>query len=68
MTFRVGDGEPDRLFPLDLVPRIVSADDWAGLSAGLTQRVRALEAFIRDCGGLTVGFAPALLRCRCPHC
>ena len=51
VTFRVGDGEPDRLFPLDLVPRIVSADDWAGLSAGLTQRVRALEAFIRDIYG-----------------
>ena len=25
VTFRVGDGEPDRLFPLDLVPRIVTA-------------------------------------------
>ena len=51
VTFRVGDGAPDRLFPLDLVPRIVTADDWAGLSAGLTQRVRALEAFLRDVYG-----------------
>lgn len=51
VTFRLGDGEPDRLFPLDLVPRIVTADDWAGLSAGLTQRVRALEAFVRDIYG-----------------
>ncbi len=51
VTFRVGDGEPDRLFPLDLVPRIITADDWAGLSAGLTQRVRALEAFVRDVYG-----------------
>ncbi len=51
VTFRVGDGEPDRLFPLDLVPRIVTADDWAALSAGLTQRVRALEAFLRDVYG-----------------
>ena len=48
VTFRVGDGEPDRLFPLDLVPRIVTAEDWAGLSAGLSQRVSALEAFLRD--------------------
>lgn len=48
VTFRVGDGEPDRLFPLDLVPRIVTADEWAGLSSGLAQRVRALEAFLRD--------------------
>jgi glutamate---cysteine ligase / carboxylate-amine ligase len=52
VTFRVGDGEPDRLFPLDLVPRIVTADDWEGLSAGLTQRVRALEAFVRDVYGV----------------
>ncbi len=51
VTFRVGDGEPDRLFPLDLVPRIVTAEDWEGLSAGLTQRVRALEAFVRDVYG-----------------
>jgi carboxylate-amine ligase len=51
VTFRVGDGESDRLFPLDLVPRIVTAEDWAGLSAGLTQRVRALEAFLRDVYG-----------------
>ncbi|HEY0815914.1 MAG TPA: carboxylate--amine ligase/circularly permuted type 2 ATP-grasp protein [Pseudonocardia sp.] len=51
VTFRVADGEPDRLFPLDLVPRIVTADDWAGLSAGLSQRVRALEAFVRDVYG-----------------
>ncbi len=51
VTFRVADGAPDRLFPLDLVPRIISADDWAGLSVGLIQRVRALEAFLRDVYG-----------------
>ena len=34
VTFRVGDGAPDRLFPLDLVPRIVTAEDWAELTAG----------------------------------
>src|SRR6185312_6525972 len=51
VTFRVGDGEPDRLFPLDLVPRIITADDWAGLAVGLIQRVRALEAFVRDIYG-----------------
>ena len=51
VTFRVADGEPDRLFPLDLVPRIITSEDWAGLTAGLTQRVRALEAFLRDVYG-----------------
>lgn len=51
VTFRLGDGEPDRIFPLDLVPRIVTAQEWAGLSSGLEQRVRALEAFVRDIYG-----------------
>jgi carboxylate-amine ligase len=48
VTFRVGEGQPDRLFPLDLVPRIITAEEWADVSAGLAQRVRALEAFVRD--------------------
>jgi carboxylate-amine ligase len=51
VTFRVADGEPDRLLPLDLVPRIITAEDWAMLTAGLTQRVRALEAFLHDVYG-----------------
>lgn len=51
VTFRVADGEPDRLFPLDLIPRIVTAEEWAHLDAGLTQRVHALEAFLRDVYG-----------------
>ncbi len=51
VTFRVSDGGEDRLFPLDLVPRIVTSDDWTTLQAGLTQRVRALEAFLADVYG-----------------
>jgi glutamate---cysteine ligase / carboxylate-amine ligase len=51
VTFRVVDDEPDRLFPLDLVPRIVTAPEWATLTAGLIQRVRVLEAFLHDAYG-----------------
>ena len=51
VTFRVADDEPDRLFPLDLVPRIVTAEEWAALTPGLIQRVRALEAFLHDAYG-----------------
>jgi glutamate---cysteine ligase / carboxylate-amine ligase len=51
VTFQVADDEPDRLFPLDLVPRIVTAEDWAMLTPGLIQRVRALEAFLHDAYG-----------------
>ncbi|MEQ3549152.1 carboxylate--amine ligase/circularly permuted type 2 ATP-grasp protein [Pseudonocardia nematodicida] len=43
------DGE--RLFPLDLIPRIISTGDWEHLSTGLAQRIRALEQFVRDVYG-----------------
>ena len=50
ITFSVAGDEAgtERLIPFDLIPRIIPADDWAHLSAGLTQRVRALNMFIRD--------------------
>ncbi|MGH3768836.1 MAG: glutamate--cysteine ligase [Pseudonocardiaceae bacterium] len=51
VTFRVADDAPDRLLPLDLVPRIVTAEDWSTLTPGLIQRVRALEAFLHDAYG-----------------
>lgn len=38
----------ERPFPLDLVPRIISAGDWDVLERGVAQRVRALEAFLND--------------------
>jgi uncharacterized circularly permuted ATP-grasp superfamily protein len=41
-------GDVERTFPLDLVPRIIAARDWAELTDGLGQRVRALNAFLAD--------------------
>jgi uncharacterized circularly permuted ATP-grasp superfamily protein len=38
----------ERLIPFDLVPRIIPADEWRRLEAGLVQRVRALNLFLRD--------------------
>jgi uncharacterized circularly permuted ATP-grasp superfamily protein len=38
----------ERLIPFDIVPRIIPADEWTRLEAGLKQRVRALNAFIAD--------------------
>jgi uncharacterized circularly permuted ATP-grasp superfamily protein len=38
----------DRIFPFDLIPRIVPADEWALVERGLTQRVRALNLFLGD--------------------
>ncbi|CAI7980033.1 putative glutamate--cysteine ligase 2-2 [Frankia sp. Hr75.2] len=48
VVFRVNGESERRPFPFDLVPRVVTAGDWERLQAGLTQRVRALEAFLRD--------------------
>ncbi|MBW8481920.1 carboxylate--amine ligase/circularly permuted type 2 ATP-grasp protein [Actinomadura sp. PM05-2] len=48
MTFRVPGEDHDRLFPVDVIPRIVAAEDWAPLQAGLAQRVKALELFLHD--------------------
>ena len=38
----------ERAFPLDLVPRIIPADEWDVIDRGVQQRVKALEAFLGD--------------------
>ena len=44
-----GNGEAtERLIPFDVVPRIIPAAEWKKLEAGLKQRVRALNMFLRD--------------------
>jgi uncharacterized circularly permuted ATP-grasp superfamily protein len=41
-------GDPERLIPFDIIPRVLGAGEWDYLSRGLTQRVRALNAFLHD--------------------
>ncbi len=50
ITFNVyGDAQAaERLIPFDIVPRVFAASEWRKLSAGIEQRVRALNAFIHD--------------------
>ncbi len=50
ITFKVygGDEGDERIFPFDLVPRIVAAGEWERLERGLQQRIRALNLFIDD--------------------
>ena len=38
----------ERIFPHDLLPRIVSAGDWDTIERGLTQRITALNLFLKD--------------------
>jgi len=53
ITFTVySDGRgTERLFPFDLVPRILPFSEWSKIEAGLTQRVLALNFFLRDIYG-----------------
>jgi len=46
VTFDVGGEE--RPFPLDLIPRVIDAQEWTMIETGVAQRVRALEAFLQD--------------------
>ncbi len=41
-------GDPERLIPFDIIPRVLAAAEWRTLQRGLEQRVKALNAFITD--------------------
>lgn len=53
ITFTVySDGRgTERLFPFDLVPRILPYSEWECIERGLTQRVIALNSFLQDIYG-----------------
>jgi uncharacterized circularly permuted ATP-grasp superfamily protein len=42
------NGGTERLIPFDLIPRVIPADEWAQMQAGLAQRVTALNRFLHD--------------------
>ncbi len=50
ITFAVyGEAEAqERLIPFDVIPRVLEAGEWSLLSRGLEQRVKAINAFLRD--------------------
>ncbi len=50
VTFAVyGSAEADeRIIPFDIIPRILSKNEWDRLALGLEQRVKAINAFLRD--------------------
>ncbi|MGO3795702.1 MAG: circularly permuted type 2 ATP-grasp protein [Pauljensenia sp.] len=69
VTFAVGGTE--RPFPLDIVPRIIEAEQWRSVEEGLIQRVKALEAFLDDVYGegriLHDGVIPRRVVTTSPH-
>src|SRR5258708_9062973 len=50
ITFAVNQGPEgvEKIMPFDLVPRIITADEWRTIERGLEQRVRALNLFLHD--------------------
>jgi uncharacterized circularly permuted ATP-grasp superfamily protein len=50
ITFNVyGDAQgTEKIFPFDLIPRIISGKEWEKLEAGLVQRITALNLFLHD--------------------
>ena len=53
ITFAVyGEGgDPDRLIPFDMFPRVFTQTEWRKLERGIKQRARALNAFLLDVYG-----------------
>jgi uncharacterized circularly permuted ATP-grasp superfamily protein len=50
ITFAVYGNEAgtERVIPFDIIPRMITAKEWAHMEAGLIQRVRTLNMFIHD--------------------
>lgn len=73
ITFTVySDNEGiERIFPFDIIPRIIPGSEWDQIEAGITQRLKALNLFLKDIYGeqqiLKDGIIPAELIASCPH-
>jgi len=73
ITFTVySDGRgTERLFPFDLIPRILPRSEWDRIERGLSQRVVALNHFLQDIYGrqqiLKDRQIPRELVCSCQH-
>ena len=53
ITFTIySDGDAiDRILPFDVIPRLITAADWAVIEAGVRQRVQTLNLFLADVYG-----------------
>ncbi len=61
----------EKILPFDILPRLVSAEEWSQLESGLTQRMRALNLLLTDLYGpqriLKDGIIPSDLVVTSPH-
>ncbi len=73
ITFTVYNNDEgiERIFPFDIIPRIITATEWLQIEKGITQRLKALNLFIKDIYNdqqvIHDGIIPANLIATCPH-
>jgi uncharacterized circularly permuted ATP-grasp superfamily protein len=73
ITFTVyssGEGI-EKIFPFDIIPRIITAAEWTFIESGIKQRLRALNHFLKDVYNnqfiLKDGIVPVEMIYSCPH-
>ncbi len=73
ITFTVynsGEGI-EKIFPFDIIPRIITAAEWKYIESGIKQRLKALNLFLKDIYSnqfiLKDGIVPVELIYSCPH-
>jgi len=61
----------ERIFPFDIIPRVITAREWAHIEKGIQQRLKALNLFLKDIYSaqeiLRDGIIPPELIASCPH-
>jgi uncharacterized circularly permuted ATP-grasp superfamily protein len=64
------DTDTERIFPFDIIPRIISSKEWEHIETGIVQRLTALNLFLSDVYGeqkvLKDGVVPEYLIKSCP--
>lgn len=73
ITFTVyssGEGI-EKIFPFDIIPRIITATEWSYIESGIRQRLKALNLFLKDVYNnqfiLKDGIVPIEMVYSCPH-
>ena len=73
ITFTVysDDAGIERIFPFDIIPRIITSAEWSHIEKGIQQRLKALNLFLKDVYNdqqiLKDKVVPATLVASCPH-
>ncbi len=73
ITFAVYSGSEgiEKIFPFDIIPRIITADEWAFVEKGIKQRLNALNLFLKDVYNnqfiINDGIVPIDIIYSCPH-